>query len=199
MPKASYTKLTLKEAFAQLSDPNEYSEYISLRPDGPSNVRIWVLGHVDPPEVVRADKLESELVGAFKSKLLKGEIRAAGFDSRAPVGPAPVEIAASAWRFLQFDFQEETAKGRDYRIEGLEIWVPLDVAKTTYGAEARCRALIEQYAQCGQQPATKEELWKEASKAIGPQLKREGFNKAWAAAAPESWKKQGRKRQESID
>ena len=72
-------------------------------------------------------------------------------------------------------------------------------AVETFGAEARCRAFIEEYAKRGQQPPIKDDLWEEASDVIGPQLNREAFNRAWRNAAPDSWKKQGRKKAESFD
>ena len=72
-----------------------------------------------------------------------------------------------------------------------------ETAKTafvgTVKAETDCRKWIEQKAAAGETPANSSALYSEARERFGNNLSRRAFDRAWAAAAPEEWKKPGRK------
>ena len=72
-------------------------------------------------------------------------------------------------------------------------------AVTTVGAETKCRQWIEERAAAGNAPANRNALFKEAHKKFRKTLSRRGFDRAWAVAAPDEWKKPGRKSRRRID
>ncbi len=65
--------------------------------------------------------------------------------------------------------------------------------RPTTKAQRECARWITELASQGHMPGNKESLWEEANKKWGGRLSRRGFDRAWASAAPEDWKRSGRK------
>ncbi len=64
---------------------------------------------------------------------------------------------------------------------------------TTILMQKRCEDWIKAKASAGEGPFKKDALFEEARRSLEGQLSRRAFERAWAAAAPEDWKKPGRK------
>ncbi len=78
-----------------------------------------------------------------------------------------------------------------------------ETAKTafagTFKAETDCQKWIAQKAAAGETPASRSALYSEARARFGNKLSQRSFDRAWTAAAPEEWKKPGRKSSRRIE
>lgn len=63
----------------------------------------------------------------------------------------------------------------------------------TIAAETRCEQWIRELVSQGYIPESKEALWRQATQRWGARLSRRGFDRAWANASPDEWKRSGRK------
>ena len=73
------------------------------------------------------------------------------------------------------------------------------LSKTTVAAERECEQWIAGFASQEYKPANKEALRHEAMEKWSSQLSRRSFDRAWARAAPDDWKRSGRKSKHRID
>ena len=103
-------------------------------------------------------------------------------------------------------FSPEVSQGLSF-VEGRVLLLATDVeayagqlggaedspGRPTIRAEQECRRWITELASQGYKPENKEALWRKAGGKWVGRLSRRGFDRAWASAAPDTWKLPGRK------
>ena len=156
-----------------------------------------------PIEGITALHRWTQLKTAFRARLRSGELVGTGYVKPVNLADSRMAIPSDKWRFLEPDFRDSTASGAGMEIVSILVCradhVDEAPTKPTIAAETTCRQWIERKAETGEKPANRKSLYDEARTEIGPALSKRAFTRAWATAAPDDWKRPGKKSTRRID
>jgi hypothetical protein len=149
--------------------------------------------------VYRRVELEAAFHQAVIHALIAGELAALGYDDRAGINAAPVEIPADRWRTLTSDAKSSAAAHSTGKISGLRIFraiaKPRD--RRTPGAVSESvlrktyKAYVAERVAAGLRSGEKADL-AEMQRRLGTGVTRPALRRVRKACAPEEWKRAGR-------
>jgi hypothetical protein len=142
---------------------------------------------------IEALHLWAKLRKEFLSRLRSGSLVATGYAEPVQQDSKHISIPADKWHLLQLDFLNARAGYESLQFVDVRV---SEVKTPTVAAETECRRWLESLSDqisSAVSPLTKEAVFGMARKKFGARLSGRAFQRAWTAAAPENWRKAGRK------